>query len=147
MARFYRQRKRIKSEPIGSRLQKIRNHFGYTQGQMAAQLELSRTSYSKNEKGVHLIDITTAVYLHNKMDISLEWLLFNKGPMFKAGKGQEQAAAKGPGTDPETGGMLKMMERIPFIRHAVIGFFQKFTLENDDLIRKFEETEKKETAS
>ncbi len=114
---------------------------------MATQLELSRSSYSKNEKGTHLINLTTAVHLHNKLNISLEWLNFNQGPMFMSGGDQAQAAAKAHETDPELGGMIKLIKRIPFIRHAVIGFYQKFTLENDELIRKFEETEKKETAS
>ncbi len=142
MTKIYNRRKRITPRPIGARLFKIRNYFGYSQIQMAKQLELSRGGYGNNEKGKSLIDLNTAVTVRNKLGVSLEWLLFDNGPMFLPKEEEKKTAAPEHKIDREAGVMLKLMNQIPFIRHAVIGFFQKFQVDNEETIRKIQETEK-----
>ncbi len=142
MTRIYRRRKKANPRTIGTKLFNVRSRFGYTQVQMADQLDLSRTAYGNNEKGHSLIDLNTAIALRNKLGISLEWLLFDNGPMFLPKEEEKKTTPPELKIDRETGAMLKMMNQIPFVRNSVIGLFQKFQVDNEETIRKIKEAEK-----
>ncbi len=135
MAKTFIQRKRIDPRPFGAQLLKVRKHFGLTQEKMAQHMEISRTAYRNNEKGVHLLELSSAVHLRNKLGVSLEWLVSDTGPMLMP-KGADAKAVLALGADVEANGMIKLMGRIPFVRNAVIAFYQKFLVENDGVIRK-----------
>ncbi len=135
-----KQRNRINPRPVGARLRNVRVHFRLTQEQMAEHLQICRTAYRNNELGNSNLDLTSVVHLRNKLGLSMEWLLFNNGPMLIP-KATGADPGQVPVTDPDTGGMVKLMNRIPFVRHAVMGFFRKFQFENGEVIRKFLETE------
>ena len=139
--RTYRKRKRLNAGPVEARLRRIRGYFGYRQYEMADFLGISRAAYGKNERGIHMIDLISIIAIHDKLGVSLEWLLFNRGPMFwKTVGDKKQKRTELQTTDSFTGELDQMiaeMKGIPLLRHAVMGFYQKFRIENDQVIRQF----------
>ena len=139
--RTYRKRKHVNAGPVGSRLRRIRGYFGYRQYEMADFLGISRAAYGKNERGIHMIDLISLIAIHEKLGVSLEWLLFNRGPMFwKTVDDQNQTRPQLQMADSftdELDQMMAEMKGIPLLRHAVMGFYQKFRIENDQVIRQF----------
>ena len=79
------------------------------------------------------------------MAVNIEWLLFNRDAMSWKEPGNRQGVHEDiPGELPffaEATEMVDLMKRIPFLRHAVLGFFQRFKIENERLIRRFLEKE------
>ena len=149
--RKYRQRKLLNPGPIAARLRKIRNHFGYRQYEMADFLGITRSAYGKNERGYHVIDLGSIASIHDKLGVSAEWLLFNRGPMFwRWEQSQKKIKEKSQETvsfAEELEEMITQMKYIPLLRYAIMGYYQKFKIENDDLIRQFLENEGKAETS
>jgi hypothetical protein len=87
-------------------------------------------------------------------DISMDWLLFGKGPMYCREKGKEKELAElgkelelmrvkmseqeekaaGIKLKPELNELLEQMERIPLLYHEMLAYFQRFKLENRELL-------------
>jgi transcriptional regulator with XRE-family HTH domain len=67
---------------IGARLKKAREGAGYNRKQMAASMGITPSAYSKNEHGLNFPGIASLRRLSEKNDISMDWLLFNKGAMY-----------------------------------------------------------------
>lgn len=66
---------------IASRIKAIRREQKLTAPQMADALNISYNAYSKYERAWNSPSFKTQVVLSQKFDISLDWLLFNKGTM------------------------------------------------------------------
>jgi transcriptional regulator with XRE-family HTH domain len=49
---------------------------------MAARLMVKPNSYHKNENGQTFPNAKSLKILHNEFGISMEWLIFNQGPMY-----------------------------------------------------------------
>lgn len=67
---------------VGNRMKQIRSSIHLNQSQMAAKLGLSQSAYYKNETGETVPGLPTLNYLQTNLDISLDWLLLGKGPMY-----------------------------------------------------------------
>lgn len=67
---------------VGGRLKYIRQGLHLNQTEMAQKLGLSQSAYYKKECGYTLPGIFTLLYLHDKMNISLDWLLLGRGPVY-----------------------------------------------------------------
>ena len=124
--------------PIAGRLHLVRKHFGFSQDQMAQSLGCSRETYGKNERGYYMLTIDTVAAFYEKLGVSMEWLLFNHGPMLRDNgikkselKLETQADMSFPD---ELNEMIGMMKNVPFLRYAVMGYYQKFKLENKHTI-------------
>jgi transcriptional regulator with XRE-family HTH domain len=63
------------------KLKKLREQWGYGLKGMAAYLGISREGYSKNENGETFPGTKTLFRLSKDHDISMDWLMFDKGPM------------------------------------------------------------------
>ncbi len=99
---------------------------------MAAHLGLERASYAKYEIGRALPPHKNLEVLASHFDISLDWLVAGKGPMFY--KGKARAVEE---TEEFTGEMKELFDhmlRIPLLRHEVLSCFHKFKLEYKDLV-------------
>jgi transcriptional regulator with XRE-family HTH domain len=118
---------------IGSRLRKIRFTLGYSQDKMAALFGIHRTGYTKNENGETLLSLHAQTVLSDNYNISLDWLLCNKGPMYYKEKvpGQEFGMEV---VREDVQELLQHMERLPLLRYEVLSFFQRFKVENKELI-------------
>ena len=168
---------------IAEKLENLREQFGYDRKGMAGHLELSRVGYGKNENGETYPGVKTLFLLSEGHDISIDWLMFDKGPMhfkekeklevlekrveeleselateqesvhqLEQEKGrleqenekaaerervleQELAEKKAAlAVNPETIELLDHMRRIPLLYHEILGRFQRFKLDNRELV-------------
>lgn len=141
MVKTQREKERfLNAGAIASRLRKIRKYFGYSQDEMADLLGITKETYGKNERAYHLLQALTLGAIHEKLGISIEWLLFNRAPVFwNPDKKRKDMEFKGdisgnvPVT-PELAEMIDLLNRIPFLRNLVLGYYQKLKLENQHLI-------------
>ncbi len=148
-------------QAIGARLKKVREGAGYNQKQMAANVGLTPSAYSKIEHGLHFPGIASLRRLSEKNDISMDWLLFDKGAMYlkeneKQKKELEKAVEaltrevdqlkhdleterKGQKDSHmdmnfEVKELLGYMERVPMLYHEILLHFQKFKVEHKELL-------------
>lgn len=69
------------STNIAGRLQAIRKHYGFSCEKMAGLMGISEITYRKNEIGRHIPTALSLMALHNRLGISIEWVLLGKEPM------------------------------------------------------------------
>lgn len=79
---------------IGGRLIRLRQHLKYSLEEMARKLGLSKSGYYKNEGGLSFPGLETLDCLQRDYDISMDWLMFEKGPMHYQAKQPEPAPEK-----------------------------------------------------
>ena len=72
----------ISFEGSGARLRELRRHLGRSRGEMARRLGISRQAYDKNENGQTFPRKATLEILVNEYDLSMDWLISGRGPMF-----------------------------------------------------------------
>lgn len=66
---------------IASRVTAIRSQLKLTRPQMAEALNISYNAYTKYERALNLPSLKIQAILAEKFDISMDWLLLNKGSM------------------------------------------------------------------
>lgn len=66
---------------ITSRLRKLRDHAGLTQGEMAEVVGYTKIYVWKLEKGLRMPSQAMVIALASKLKISEDWLRCGKGPM------------------------------------------------------------------
>ena len=86
---MYAKDKKIVQE-IALRLQEVRQQTGLSIKEMAAQLGVTRDGYAKNERGQNILNIDSLKRLGQKFNISMDWLLFNRGPSQYKEKGKRE---------------------------------------------------------
>jgi transcriptional regulator with XRE-family HTH domain len=115
---------------IGQRLALLRYQYNYPLEEMARKLGLSRSGYFKNENGITLPKLETLQRLEKEFDISMDWLLFAKGPIHYqdvlAGKGTKTKSFSLEKSTPEVTTLLEFMEQDVLFRHEVLVFFYKY---------------------
>ncbi|MCP4214846.1 MAG: helix-turn-helix domain-containing protein [bacterium] len=124
----------------GLRLKQIRQALKYTNERMGALLGLTRSGYYKCETGKGFPSPYALEALSTKLRISMDWLLFERGPVYRA----EDEPAKEPTA--KTGGkgqlladnadvheMLTAMADIPLIKHELLAHFQRLKVKNKGL--------------
>ena len=79
---------------IGERLRLLRKQLNYSAQEMAARLGLNYNSYYKNENSQTYPGINTLYQLSEAYDISVDWLLFGKEPMYCIEKDREKKLDK-----------------------------------------------------
>jgi len=115
---------------IGGRLKKIRKKLDYSLPQMAGALGLSYEGYYKNESNNASPGAATLHRLLQNFDISMDWLLFEKGPMLFKDKPQPFETLLGNATQsPELVELLTAMEQNPQLKHEILAYFYKFKSE------------------
>lgn len=140
---------------IRERLKKLREKEGGTQREMAERLGMTASGYSKYELGLNFLSIEAMQRMSQKLDVSMDWLLFNKGSMYNRDnvrgvkemgveverlKGQLEAERKereaGPGMElnPEERELFETMKRVPMLYHKIMFHFQEFKSANPSLI-------------
>jgi transcriptional regulator with XRE-family HTH domain len=138
---------------IGYRLKKVREALNNSGPQMASEFGVMRSSYLRNESGKTCPGIMSMRILGNRFNISLDWLICEKGPMYyrekeqkhaeKVGESQEAAkAALEVKPAPETldslpediRELLDHMKRIPLLRYETLASFHKFKQEYKEMV-------------
>ncbi|MCP5103007.1 MAG: helix-turn-helix transcriptional regulator [bacterium] len=117
---------------ISLRFKKVREVLNCSQEKMAARLEVERVSYTKYESGKALPGHYRLNILARHFDVSLDWLIADKGPMFY--KGKVNAVEDTEEFTAEMKELFDHMSRIPLLRHEVLSCFHKFKLDYKDLV-------------
>jgi transcriptional regulator with XRE-family HTH domain len=143
----------------GDRIKKVREMLGYSKKQMAGYLELSLSAYYKNEGSEAYPHIETLYRLAKDHDISLDWFIMGRGTMFckdkpgleemekkleeltkelemkrKQDQEDREENASTIKIKPEVRELVLHMDRIPWLYHEVLAFFQEFKVEHKELI-------------
>ena len=67
---------------VAEKLERIRKTHKYDTGGMAAKLGVTRSTYNRNKSSTSLPDAFSLYCLGERLNISLDWLLREKGPMY-----------------------------------------------------------------
>ncbi|HLP60092.1 MAG TPA: helix-turn-helix domain-containing protein [Candidatus Deferrimicrobium sp.] len=69
-------------QAAGDKLTQLRKLKDYTRPQMASYLGITGSGYNKNENGTTLPSLETMFRLAMEDQISMDWFIFSKGPMY-----------------------------------------------------------------
>jgi transcriptional regulator with XRE-family HTH domain len=123
-------------ESVSSRLRQIRHHIDCKQYVMGKMIGIGELTYAKNERGLHLPSSTSLILLHRRLGISIEWLLFGHGPMYwKDIREEKKTTRELESFNKELDEMISLMKRIPLLHHSIMIQFEKFKIDNKELIR------------
>jgi transcriptional regulator with XRE-family HTH domain len=122
---------------MGKRMRKIRKTMGFTQDKMASYFDVGRANYSRIEKGEIFPNPTVLNILKTKFNISLDWLVADKGKMFQMEKVEETRDLDFGEHTEEIKDLLYHMESIPMVRHTVLGFYFDYKEKNKKIIKEF----------
>jgi transcriptional regulator with XRE-family HTH domain len=111
---------------IGRRLQSVRKHLGFKRVKMSNTMGISPLTYTRLEQGDHLPTTKSLMALHQRAGISLEWLLFESGPMLY------QVPVS---LSPEMIELTSLMKKIPLLYHSIMMHFQQLKIEHKNFIR------------
>ncbi|NIM13193.1 MAG: helix-turn-helix domain-containing protein [Candidatus Aminicenantes bacterium] len=124
-----RDRKSILQE-VGRRLKKMREERNYPPKEMAAKMRIETNTYYKNENGETFPSLVSLDLLQQEFGISMDWLIFNKEPMYYQEKKPEKTEEEKPPpleeTMPEVKELLEHMAKDPLLRHEVLLNFYKY---------------------
>jgi len=134
-------RKTILQE-IAARLKNLREQLKYSRGEMAAHFGITKNGYERNERGETLPGIDTLNRLSKNFDISMDWFLFNKGPMYyKEKEHKEEKPAEKNASEtllalqevvPDVKELLDYMGLDPLLRYEVLVHFYKYKREQEN---------------
>lgn len=144
------------TQAAGGKLLKLRKLKDYTRPQMASYLGITCSGYNKNENGIAFPSLDTLSRLSTADNISMDWFLFNKGPIKydEKEKAEEIEALKkelaqktesapvrekirkanGAEVKAEIQELVEHMEAIPLLYHEILTHFQRFKIDNRSLI-------------
>jgi transcriptional regulator with XRE-family HTH domain len=123
---------------IGTRMRHVRKALGFTQNKMVSYFDIGRANYSRIEKGEIFPGPVILNTLKVRFDVSLDWLITGQGEMFlrdhdhKPGKRDNIVNLND--FPQEMKDLMKYMEKVPMVRHAVLGFFIEYTVKNKKFI-------------
>lgn len=109
-------------QDVGQRLKKLRKQLDYSANEMAGRLGVQVASYYKNESGDTIPGLISLHRLQKDFNISMDWFLFNKGPMYYEEK-QVENETPPPGLEdkiPDVKALLEDMEKDPLLRHKIL---------------------------
>ncbi|MCK4764763.1 MAG: helix-turn-helix transcriptional regulator [Candidatus Aminicenantes bacterium] len=126
---------------ISIRFKKMRDALGFSQEKMGANMGAARPSIANYERGDAFPNLESIKMLANNFDISLDWLIAEKGPMFFAGKAQQEAGVDREELPDNIGEIFDIMLRVPAVRYGMLSYFYKMKNLNPEIME-FSEIEK-----
>jgi transcriptional regulator with XRE-family HTH domain len=72
-----------------SRLLQFRDLMRWSPTDMASKIGISVGAYYKNENGLTFPNLNSLDHMQRDLNISMDWFIFNKGPMFYSEKEKE----------------------------------------------------------
>lgn len=128
--------KEMLKKEIGVRMRQVRKALGFTQEKIVAHFNIGRANYSRIEKGEVFPNPSMLNTLRTEFNVSLDWLITNTGSMFFP----EPVNNKSDTIDLETYSaevreLLQHMQRLPMVKHAVLGFFLEYKIEHKKIIQ------------
>ena len=114
---------------FGSRLKEARIALSKTQQEMGRLLGLGKSGFGKYERMENLPTFKILRTLATEYNVSMDYLVGNRGTVFY---GQHENKKD----NDEMAEFLYLMENVPLVHHSVISYFQKFKIENQEIIEK-----------
>lgn len=124
---------------IGFRLKQMRKRIKYTQQKMGEIFGISRVYYAKQEIGDSFPSHHVLNKLGQRLNVSLDWLICGKGPMFFQDKTREELESVRQGElklSKEQRQLIEHMNRFPLLHHEVMAFYHRFITEHKDFLDK-----------
>ncbi len=118
---------------ISQKLRTIREPLRYSQREMADRLGIYRASYSRHESGETMPMVTTLYKLGDIFNISLDWLIQDKGPMYYKEKTEPNGEISKE-LRKDVNELLEHMDKISLLRYEVLVLFYKFKEEHKDMV-------------
>jgi len=130
---------------VAERLKKIKQVHRYDANTMAAKLGVTTNTYRRNENSNSMPDAYSLYYLSKTLNISLDWLISERGPMYfteiKPGKEEELNVEKKGSPNPYTlppvlqnleddlRELFDTMQQSPQLRYEILAHFHKYKKE------------------
>lgn len=127
--------KYTKHNDIGLQLKAVRERLKMTLDAMSKETRISRSYISDFERGLKLPTAKYLKYLHDKHNVSLNYIFCSDGDMFRPdddillpdfGKFREEIKE-----------LLAYLARIPHALYTVLGFFTEYKIKNKELISNY----------
>ncbi len=116
---------------IGSRLREVRLRLGLSQEKMGRLLNLKKSSFGKIERGECRPTARILRNLTDKYDVSMDYVFSGRGAIFFEDGNREPGEFA---SDEEE--MLYLMKKVPLVRYSMLNHFQRFKIDNQDIIDK-----------
>lgn len=132
---------------LGTRIKQLRKSLKYNYMEMAAHMGVSEGAYKKYENNERYPSPPAQLKLFEKLGVSMDWLLFNNGPMYlkdkKMGREWEQQItglkeklqqaerqkeelAAYYGSPPELAEVIEWLKKDSVLFHEVMAHFQRY---------------------
>lgn len=115
---------------IGEKLRNIRDSLKLERFQMADRIGAYRTSYYRYEIGETSPQLTSLYHLGHTDNISMDWLILNRGPMhfkdIRATPEPPKETVPPIALERDVKELLEHMEKSPLLRHEILLMFYKF---------------------
>lgn len=119
---------------IGARFKRMKEELRLSTARLAARLGISSSTCSKYEYGETFPGPNIFSVLAEDFDVSLDWLLAAKGPMFYSQKASPQERAGFEEVMSEVKELLADMERLPLLRCEILGLYHRFKIDHRELL-------------
>ncbi|MCP5106479.1 MAG: helix-turn-helix transcriptional regulator, partial [bacterium] len=116
-----------------TRLRRFRKTIKLTQAEFVTYLDIGRANLSRIEKGEIFPSLNILVDLRNKFNLSIEWVVFDKGEMLVK-DGPVETIYTGENKE-EIRDLLYYIGEIPAFEHAVLAFFHGYRARNEDILK------------
>ena len=120
---------------VGDRLYELRKHLDLTQEELGAQLGIKRSSMGKLERNEYLLNSKKLQLLASLYNVSMDYLLCSRGKLFYD-KTRDDINKSSHKIDDEMEEMISLMLRVPLVRYSMMSYFQRFKIENREIIEK-----------
>ena len=123
-------------EEVGKRLRQFRIKKSLTQSELCSHFGMGHANYSRIERGQVFPGLSILVTLREKFNVSLDWLLCNKGEMFLADEASKDEFINLGDYQTDVVDLLYHMEHVPMIKHAILSYFLEYKTDHENIIRK-----------
>ena len=123
---------------IGLRLKDIRQKLKMTQQQLGDKLGINGSAVGKYENGISFPTGKMLDLLASQYNVSMDYLLCGRGTLFYDDEDTPDWSRSGNMVegDKELEELFSLVTSMSWVRHAVVGYFQRFRLEHRHLIDK-----------
>ncbi len=116
-------KKRFRKD-VGVRLRETRHKLGLSQDALGKTLGLTHSTIARYELGTRIMTPEILALLNERFNLSLDWLLCDKGTMFLERENTMEAAADA--SEMEEKEMVENMIRFPLLMQLMLAHYRKF---------------------
>jgi len=122
------------SNEVGLRLKEIRMKLKISQVELGKVLGINGSAVAKYENGVCSLNTRMLNILATKYNVSMDYLVSGRGTLFYGDK-ESNRIKNIIREDKDLAELFSLVSSISLVRHAVLSYFQRFKLENREIIQ------------